>query len=166
MWIIFSQRKCDGFVLIHPVCKKNWVSWTAARASSVLRCAAFGMGRFTEPGINAFFISSKEWCLFSPNRNFFWNNIEQVFHFSKQYSNILGSFDTDCKPIVGLFIGSSTSGWPWISSLEAAYSPWHPKRRISVFFDNFCIFRYCDKLQLLGMVKGLATVAKDTAIMG
>jgi len=43
-----------------------------------------------------------------------------------------------------------------ISSLEAAKSPWHPKRRISVFFGNFCMFQFCDKLRLLGMAKGLA----------
>lgn len=46
-------------LLTQFVKKKNWVSWTTAHASSVVWCAAFGMRKFTEPGINAFLSSSK-----------------------------------------------------------------------------------------------------------
>lgn len=40
------------------------------------------------------------------------------------------------------------------------------KRDLRVFIGSFCVLQYCDKLQVLGMGKGLATVAKDLGKMG
>lgn len=40
------------------------------------------------------------------------------------------------------------------------------KKDLRVFIGSFCILQYSDKMQVLGMVKGSATVAKDLGKMG